>query len=455
MHKVDLSQIPPPARKLTALGDLTTEALHGLFVGEQRSLFGPSQQVPDLSELATALDQASWSDEQAALLIEHYAGALREGRAVDLRLLTRWALAHPDDANSVKECMDLSPPEEISVIQLLSRRGSQKLVFLATWRLTQQEVVIKKLIQEAEGAERVLSRELQPHPLSMVHPNIIETHLLKNTAGEPFLVERRLPFVLNDSWRASGIHEASDLLFSIASALKFLHDNSLIHGDVKPDNIGKRNESYVLLDFGICRSRELFVASVTPTGSLRTRAPELLSEQEYSEPEKVDVWALGATVYNSLLGRFPLINPDEHVPRISNPTERQLFEEQLRDRVLNQWDRWVRLEEVPLPLRELLEKMLEPDPARRLSSSDVVEAAREELSAFLRSRAPQVQGSRFSPLEEFVQIKEFVEAGANLKLLPLARRLALKAKLDELQSARGFDVSQKTEMERLKEAVQS
>jgi serine/threonine protein kinase len=200
--------------------------------------------------------------------------------------------------------MAVDPPPEIDLIKILSRKGSQKLVFLATWRKTLQEVVLKQIIAKGESAERIFSRELQPHPLNMVHPNIIETHFLRNSKGERFLVERRLDTVLDDEWDAQGIYEASNLLFDITKALKFLNDHRLVHGDVKPDNIGKRVGSYVLLDFGICRDRQDFSGETTPTGSLRTRAPELLLKNEYSEPEKVDVWALGATVYKAVTKRF-------------------------------------------------------------------------------------------------------------------------------------------------------
>ena len=55
-----------------------------------------------------------------------------------------------------------------------------------------------------------------------------------------------------------------------------MHQLGLVHGDIKPDNIGKKEGRFVLLDFGICRSAEKFTADTTATGSLRTRAPELL-----------------------------------------------------------------------------------------------------------------------------------------------------------------------------------
>jgi serine/threonine protein kinase len=93
----------------------------------------------------------------------------------------------------------------------------------------------------------------------------------------------------------------------------------LVHGDVKLDNIGYYRGHFVLLDFGICRPAGQF-ATATQTGSLRTRAPEvLLNERSHSALS--DVWALGATVFNFLLRGFPLVGTDEYVPK---PTSNNL-----------------------------------------------------------------------------------------------------------------------------------
>ena len=93
----------------------------------------------------------------------------------------------------------------------------------------------------------------------MGHPNIIETHCLTNNQGEKFLAEELLPIVLNDDWTSSGVQEAANLLYDISSALNYIHEElKLVHGDIKPDNIGNKDGRYILLDFGICRSIKSF-----------------------------------------------------------------------------------------------------------------------------------------------------------------------------------------------------
>jgi serine/threonine protein kinase len=266
------------------------------------------------------------------------------------------------------------------------------------------------------------------------HPNIIKTYKLQNSGGEAFLVEKRLRDVLNDDWRSKGIHEAANLLRDMASALTVLQNRGLIHGDVKPDNIGFEDGRYILLDFGICRLASEFTSESTPTGSLRTRAPELiLNEGVHSA--KCDVWALGATVFNSVVGRFPLFQADEKPPRISTPEERSEFEKKLVRRVNAEWSTYVDFTQVPEPLRSVLVRALERDPAKRPEINDLLGAAESELAAFLRKNEG---ADRFSPAIEIEQLMSFLPE-SSLKSMPESKRRQLKARLEELGRSKGLD----------------
>jgi serine/threonine protein kinase len=431
--------VPQSAKQLFALGSKTEEAVKGLFREHQGVLFDdesllhtPLIPTKDFGTLATALISTRWADDEAARLVRGYA-AVRSTRDIDISLLSRWVLAHPNDAGSALDCMAIEPPQEIEILRVLSRAGSQKLVFLALWRLTQREVVLKRVLR-AETADR----ELQAFPVNLAHRNIIETHRLTNTKGELFLVEKRLTHVLHDGWRAKGVQEGANLLFDMAAAMKYLHDNDRVHGDIKPDNIGMDGGDYVLLDFGICRPIGEFSPDTTATGSLRTRAPELLLTDRYVMPTRVDVWALGATLFAAYVGRYPLIRADERVPRIDHPTERASFEAELRRRAADEWTTWVTLDGVPEQIRLLLDSMLLPDVQRRISSADLLKRVEAELPAFLRRASEKsARTARFSPLDEVQQLERFL-ATTPLELIPTHKRLDLVARLRDLQWTAGF-----------------
>jgi serine/threonine protein kinase len=445
--------IPTEAHALIALGPATAAAVSDLYIAPQGSLFPAHTEATGFAELAQALREMKWADDECAKLLRAYTEAINAGRELPTALLTRWVLAHPEGgpADSVIDCIEIEPPEEVDIIRALPRKGSQKIVFLASWRLRQREVILKKVVGAPESVARILAREELPHPLTMAHANIIETHRLKNRRGEVFLVEQRLHHVLDDTWGAKGVHEAANLLFDIAKAVKYLHDNQLVHGDIKPDNIGWRGEAYVLLDFGICRPASEFTPEVTPTGSLRTRAPELLVKNRYVEPFMVDIWALGATVFNSVVQRFPLIERGERIPRVSAVQDRSEFEATLGLRLQKEWDKWVDVRLVPEPLRGILADMLHEDPRSRLTAAEVVKRCNEELAAFLRStdRDEISGGGRFSAIDELTQISEYVADPTIVKLMPVSRRQKIQSRLTELKRMPGFDEPTRAAIEEL------
>lgn len=445
---------PSGVHALMAIGAATEQAIkHVWKTVEGQSLFEATAEG-DLKKLAGALAE-SWDDEHAAFVVTLYAQAFSTGTRVNITSLCRWVLSHPNDPDAVQECMTVKPPEGIDVIRVLSRAGSQKLVFLATWRLAQRQVVLKQVIGPPEARAAIMQREALSHPLSLEHPNIIETHFLTNTEGEPFLVEERLPHLLNDEWRSSGVHEAANLLRDIADALNYLHGRlDLVHGDVKPDNIGQRGEDYILLDFGICRPATAFTADTSATGSLRTRAPELLMAEGYIEPEKVDVWALGATVFNAIAGRYPLFDMGEKPPRVSHLKERGDFETLLCQRVENEWSERVSLDAVDPPvdhvLRDLLGRALHRKPAERVSAGELLETVELELAPHVRARTDT---GRFSPLDELRQLVAFLPEARILGLMPATRTESLKARLRDLAKIKGLPAEEREQIGKLSQRL--
>jgi serine/threonine protein kinase len=295
--------------------------------------------------------------------------------------------------------------------------------------------VLKKLTGTALDVAKVAAHELHSHPLSIKHPNIIETHFVSNGA-ETFLVEEWLPEVLNDNWAPGGMQQTANLFYGISKAIETVHQLGYVHGDIKPDNIGKKDDRFILLDFGICRPMAEFTAETTATGSLRTRAPELLLNEVYSSlPTAADIWALGATIFNFQEERFPFVRRDEKVPRVSDPTERESFERQLSNRVRDEWDKWVCFEKTPNPLRLILAACLDRRPENRPSAAALRESIEKELPAYIPEAAVD-QESSFAPIAELKQLSRLALRPDDIRLLAaddrgklLNRVLVLKERL--------------------------
>jgi len=85
----------------------------------------------------------------------------------------------------------------------------------------------------------------------------------------------------------------------ICEGLDFIHERGVAHLDVKPDNIYFRNGIYKLGDFGCATliNRSLAIED----GDSRYMPPEMLNDK-YEHLDKVDIFSLGAAVYELIRG---------------------------------------------------------------------------------------------------------------------------------------------------------
>ncbi|KLO13914.1 kinase-like protein, partial [Schizopora paradoxa] len=99
--------------------------------------------------------------------------------------------------------------------------------------------------------------------------------------------------------------ETQKMLFGIASGLAYLHDNCVIHGDLKTANVLISKDKFPLLtDFGlstIIRQSQSTTQSASVNhleSAVRWMAVELLDCESHGEYTKeTDVWAFGMVAY--------------------------------------------------------------------------------------------------------------------------------------------------------------
>ena len=105
--------------------------------------------------------------------------------------------------------------------------------------------------------------------------------------------------------------EALHYIQQIGSALTVVHNNGLLHRDIKPQNIMLRSgkSEAVLIDFGIARE---FSQNLTQTHT-QMLADGFAPIEQYDKKAKrgafTDVYALAATLYSVLTGELPTISP--------------------------------------------------------------------------------------------------------------------------------------------------
>lgn len=100
----------------------------------------------------------------------------------------------------------------------------------------------------------------------------------------------------------------------IASALDYCHRNSIVHRDLKIENILISKEGNIkIIDFGLSNLFSPKSLLKTFCGSLYFAAPELLQAKAYQGPE-VDIWSFGIVLYVLVCGKVPF--DDQSMPQL-------------------------------------------------------------------------------------------------------------------------------------------
>ncbi|KAI9303684.1 hypothetical protein BJ944DRAFT_250481 [Cunninghamella echinulata] len=91
----------------------------------------------------------------------------------------------------------------------------------------------------------------------------------------------------------------------IISALDYCHRNSIVHRDLKIENILISSSGHIkIIDFGLSNLFSPKSHLSTFCGSLYFAAPELLNAKAYTGPE-VDIWSFGIVLYVLVCGKVP------------------------------------------------------------------------------------------------------------------------------------------------------
>jgi putative methionine-R-sulfoxide reductase with GAF domain len=109
-------------------------------------------------------------------------------------------------------------------------------------------------------------------------------------------------------------------------ALQYVHEQNVIHRDVKPRNLILGEEGVVLVDFGIAREQDALDPGTRAAGTPLYMAPEVLVGEAVSP--RSDVYGLAATIWALLSGKPPAYHDETSlrhtVPGVSAELERTL-----------------------------------------------------------------------------------------------------------------------------------
>jgi serine/threonine protein kinase len=203
-------------------------------------------------------------------------------------------------------------------------RGGMAIVYKARQLRPRRMVAVKVIDSSLADHWEVVARFRQEQALAarlpgLRHPNLVAAYQAGRAAGCPYLV---MELVRGDSLDGLAqrhgplaVAEACEVIRQAALGLQHLHDQGLVHRDVKPSNLMLTPSGRVkVLDLGVARDLHR-----PGEGERITTHGQLLGTLDYMAPEqcvdphavdsRTDIYGLGCTLYELLAGQPPFAGP--------------------------------------------------------------------------------------------------------------------------------------------------
>jgi len=241
------------------------------------------------------------------------------------------------------------------------------------WDPTLEREVALKLFRQDDSGHTKPSRALlrEGRLLARIrHPNVVTVYGVSEQDGTvglwmEFVRGRTLDrLILDDGLLGWG--QAAQLGIDLCQALSDLHDQKVVHGDIKAKNVMREDSGrVVLMDFGLGRDLRAGSDSAAYIGGTPPyMAPELLRGEDATIPS--DVYALGVLLYHLVSGSYPA----------TGRSLAELLEAHREGKVKALRD--VR-PDLPENFLEVVDRACSTDPAQRFSSAAELEQALQSL----------------------------------------------------------------------------
>ena len=257
--------------------------------------------------------------------------------------------------------------------------GGMGLVLKARSRRLKRIVALKlikvgQLAEEQEVARFMVEARAAAH---LEHPNIVGVYDVGEHAGSPFFT---MEYVEGQSLhkliseRPLQPQRAAIIIRKLALAVDYAHEAGILHRDLKPQNILlDKYEEPKITDFGLATNAQEN-SQLTATGTVLGTPSYMPPEQARGKHEEMgkwsDVYSLGATLYETLVGRPPFT-----AATLGETLQQVMTADPVSPRRLNP--------AIPRDIETICLKCLEKLPARRYQTAGELA---EELQRFLEDR---------------------------------------------------------------------
>lgn len=316
-------------------------------------------------------------------LVDDLAGAILDGAPIDwaaaesssdgtaqllvtqMRVLAAVAAFARSDHESPPATV--AAPEHWGHLRVFERigRGAYGDVYRAWDTRLDREVALKLLPADRSPGNREASSIIHEGRLlaKVRHPNVVVIYGAEQIGGEiglwmEFVRGHTLQQIVEQRKMVSA-GEAVDIGLELCRAVSAVHGTGLLHRDIKGHNVMRSGDGrIVLMDFGTGREFD-DEASSDLAGTPLYLAPEVLRGDQATA--RSDIYSLGVLLYHLVTGSYP----------VRARTVRGIRQAQERgERIAVQTAR----SDLPSKLTRVIERAIDPDPARRYQTADALAA---------------------------------------------------------------------------------